>query len=185
MRQDEYMAGAMPFSIEEENRLKRLHSLAILDTAPEPIFDALTRMASALCETPIALLTMVDAERQWFKSNVGLEGTQETPRQWAFCAHAIENSALMEITDAIEDCRFQNNPLVTGQPKIRFYAGMPIVMSSGEHVGTLCVIDRKPRVLTDLQRAALNDLALVASNALDMRQQALDLNRLNEININK
>jgi len=179
------MTGAMPISAEEENRLKRLHALAILDTAPEPIFDALTRMASTVCDVPIALLTMVDAKRQWFKSNIGLEGTQETSREWAFCAHTILQSTLMEIVDATQDGRFQNNPLVTGAPHIHFYAGMPIVMPDGEHVGSLCVIDRKPRLLTDLQRAVLADLALAASSALAMRQHALDSDRLNEINIAK
>ncbi|WP_342619810.1 PAS domain S-box protein [Rhodoferax sp. GW822-FHT02A01] len=172
------MNYAAPRSINEEGRLARLRALQVLDSEPEPIFDALTRTASAICNAPIALLSLVSADRQWFKSNIGLEGTAETSREVAFCAHAILGTDLMEVPDAMEDPRFCLNPLVIGQPHIRFYAGAPVVMSEGESVGTLCVIDTQPRVLNDVQRKVLSDLALVASKALDMRQRALELDQL-------
>lgn len=177
------MAGRMsypaPTPFNEAQRLARLRLLEVLDTGPEPIFDALTRTASLICDVPIALLSLVDSERQWFKSNVGLEGVAETPRALAFCAHAILQSEVMEVPDATQDFRFQDNPLVTGQPDIRFYAGAPIIMPGGENIGTLCVIDRKPRDLTPLQRNALANLAEAAAKALDMRGKALELDRVN------
>ena len=163
----------------EAARLARLQMLEVLDTGPEPIFDALTRTASLLCDVPIALLSLVDAERQWFKSNLGLEGTQQTPREQAFCAHAILQSQVMEVPDATLDPRFKDNPLVTGQPDIRFYAGAPITMPDGEAVGTLCVIDRTPRSLTLPQRQALANLAEAAAKALVMRKKALELDHFN------
>jgi len=177
------MTDAVPLGTDEHNRLKRLRSLEILDTSAEPVFDALTRLASSICDTPVALLCLVDAHRQWFKSNLGLEGTTQTPREWAFCAHTIKQTTLLEVPDAMLDPRFVSNPLVTGLPHIRFYAGVPIVMPEGEQVGTLCVIDRQPRLLTSLQRATLLDLAQLASNALQMRQQARELDRLTQIEL--
>lgn len=177
----EQMTYAAPIPLDEDERLSRLRSLKVLDTEAEPIFDAIARMASSVCGVPIALLSLVDSDRQWFKSNVGLPGATQTPREVAFCAHAILRPELMEVPDAMQDPRFSTNPLVTGQPHIRFYAGAPIVMPGGESIGTLCVIDRQARVLTDYQRAALTDLALVAAQALDMRQGALERDRLNAL----
>ena len=159
--------------------MARLRLLEVLDTSPEPIFDALTRTASLICDVPIALLSLVDSDRQWFKSNVGLEGVAETPRALAFCAHAILQSEVMEVPDATRDFRFQDNPLVTGRPGIRFYAGAPIIMPGGDNIGTLCVIDQKPRDLTAQQRHALANLAEAAAKALDMRGKALELDRVN------
>jgi len=176
---------AAPLAADETERLKRLRALEILDTGPEPIFDALARMASQICDTPISLLSLVDAERQWFKSNIGLEGTSQTPRELAFCAHAILQPDLLEVADATSDPRFRDNPLVTGHPDIRFYAGAPIRMQDGASIGTLCVIDRKPKILNELQRTTLTELALVAARALEMRQQALDLDRLNAMALSK
>ena len=157
----------------EPARLGRLRELLVLDTAPEPIFDRLTRMASQLCGTPIALVSLIDAERQWFKSNVGLTGINETPRDVAFCAHAIQGDDLLEIADAREDDRFAANPLVTGEPQIRFYAGAPLVLQSGARIGTLCVIDREPRGLDAGQKATLRELAALVTEALEMRRGLL------------
>jgi signal transduction histidine kinase/HPt (histidine-containing phosphotransfer) domain-containing protein len=157
---------------EEAIRLARLSLLAVMDSEPEPIFDALTRMASAICGTPIALISLLDDKRLWFKSNVGLDGVQQIDRELAFCTHAIEADELMEVGDAQQDSRFFDNPLVKGEPGIRFYAGAPIVMSGGERLGTLCVVDRAVRHLTDSQRAALVQLAEVVSQALLLRERA-------------
>ena len=157
---------------DEKERLSRLQALAVLDTEPEPLFDALTRLAAEVCRTPIALVSLVDEHRQWFKANVGLEGVRETPREYAFCAHAIQNSALMEVPDAQADPRFATNPLVQGVPDIRFYAGMPLSLPDGIRVGTLCVIDRQPRQLDEHQRRMLSSLAEVVTAALSARGQA-------------
>lgn len=159
--------------------MARLQLLNVLDSSPEPIFDALTRTASAICDVPIALLSLIDANRQWFKSNVGLDGATETPRELTFCTHALMQPELMEVPNATQDARFKDHPYVTGQPDIRFYAGVPIVMPGGESVGTLCVVDMKPRLLTELQRSVLVNLAEAAAKAFDMRQKALELDQLN------
>lgn len=169
------MSTPPPFPMDETERLARLRLLNVLDTSPEPIFDALTRTASLICDVPIALVSLVDSDRQWFKSNIGLDGVSETPRELAFCAHAILASEVMEVPDASQDPRFQDNPLVTGKPDIRFYAGAPLVMLGGETIGTLCVIDTKPRDLSALQRTTLENLAEAAVRALEMRQKALEL----------
>ncbi len=153
----------------EAARLASLLSLEVLDTAAEGEFDALVKAAAAVCNVPISLVSLVDAQRQWFKANVGLPGVSETPRDSAFCAHAILEDGLFEVPDATEDIRFADNPLVTGQPDIVFYAGAPIAMSDGMRVGTLCVIDRQPRQLTDSQRDVLQHLSVAVSHALESR----------------
>jgi GAF domain-containing protein len=133
---------------DEPDRLRALRGYEILDTPPEQAFDDLTLLASVICETPISLVSLVDAQRQWFKSKVGLD-VPETSRDVAFCAHAIlDPQEVLVVTDATADQRFAENPLVTGDPQIRFYAGAPIAPASGHAVGTLCVLDRKPRELT-------------------------------------
>ena len=162
-----------PAATTESDRLARLHALLVLDTAPEPFFDALARLAARDCATPIALVSLVDAGRQWFKACVGLPGVEETPREVAFCAHAIEQDGVMEVADAQVDPRFCDNPLVTGPPGIRFYAGAPLVLPDGARLGTLCVIDTQPRVLNEAQRGQLRDLAALAVQALLMRQSLL------------
>jgi diguanylate cyclase (GGDEF)-like protein/PAS domain S-box-containing protein len=147
--------------------------LDVLDTAPEPLFDTLTRLAKQVCNVPIALVSLVDAERQWFKAKQGLEARQ-TPRDIAFCAHAILDGGVMEVPDATLDPRFAVNPLVTGPPGIRFYAGAPIMLADGLRMGTLCVIDHQPRELSVLQRSLLSELAQAAAQALELRARTLD-----------
>jgi diguanylate cyclase (GGDEF)-like protein/PAS domain S-box-containing protein len=158
------------FPDNESSRLAALQALDVLDTAAEAEFDALVHTASLVCEVPISLISLVDAERQWFKANAGLPGASETPRDIAFCAHAILDSEVFEVNDALQDPRFADNPLVVGRPDIRFYAGAPLELSDGSRVGTLCVIDREPRRLSELQREVLGSLALVAARALEGRR---------------
>ncbi|MEG2899959.1 MAG: PAS domain S-box protein, partial [Massilia sp.] len=141
----------------EQARLAALAELQILDTPAETRFDRFTRLAAMTFDVPIALVSLIDAERQWFKSHHGLEAS-ETPRSLSFCSHAVQARALLVIEDAAQDPRFAENPLVTGEPHIRFYAGQP-VYSDGEAVGTLCIIDRAPRRLNQEQRQVLADLA--------------------------
>lgn len=151
-------ANPVKTASEESARLRALERYAQLDTAPEQAYDDITRVAAAICGTPIALITLLDAHRQWFKSRVGLEAT-ETPRHIAFCDHTIRTRQMMEVPDAARDERFHNNPLVTGAPYIRFYAGVPLTTPDGHRLGALCVIDRKPRRLAAEQKAALESLA--------------------------
>ncbi|MGV3680017.1 MAG: PAS domain S-box protein [Acidovorax sp.] len=166
----------VPASIpsDEVRRLEALRALMVLDSPAEPLFDSIARMAAEVCGVPIALISLVDAERQWFKASVGLPGVNETPRDVAFCAHAILSDELMEVHDATQDARFARNPLVTGAPDIRFYAGAPLHASGdGDRVGTLCVIDRRARELTEQQRATLHSLSTMVSQALDMRRDLI------------
>jgi len=162
-----------PVALEEPRRLAALRGLGVLDTAPEEAFDTITRAAAQLCGTPIALISLVDEQRQWFKSNVGLAQVTETPRDVSFCDHAIRSADLLEVTDATLDSRFRANPLVTGEPGIRFYAGAPIALPGGERVGTVCVIDRVPNHLADHQRTMLQGLARIAGAMLTQRRQLL------------
>jgi len=164
----------MSFSTEEAGRLAALRELGVLDSLPEPAFDTIVATAAQLCGVPIALISLIDAQRQWFKANFGLPGTTQTPRDVAFCDHAIRDDALFEIEDATRDPRFAGNPMVTSAPDIRFYAGAPIVMPDGERIGTVCVIDRTPRHLDDQQRAMLTQLASIVGAMLTQRRQLLE-----------
>ena len=160
----------MPF--DEPERLRALERLEVLDSAPEREFDALVATAALVCGVPISLVSLIDSDRQWFKANVGLSGVTETPRDVAFCAHAILDDGLFEVPDALADPRFADNPLVAAAPDIRFYAGVTLRMSDGAHVGTLCVIDRVPRQLSAQQREALRLLSIAAVQALESRRMA-------------
>lgn len=163
-----------PMPADEPRRLARLRELAVLDTPPEALFDSLARAASTVCGTPIALLCLVDAERQWFKAEVGLGGMRQTARELAFCAHTIAGRGTLVVADARVDARFAANPFVTGSPHVRFYAGSPLTLCGGEQVGTLCVLDRQPRTLSAAQLAALEELARAATQALELRARAVD-----------
>ena len=161
---------------DESQRLDALRACAVLDTPPEARFDRLTRLAARLFDVPIALVSLIDAERQWFKSRVGLDATQ-TGRDISFCGHAILSPEILEIPDALLDARFADNPLVTGAPGIRFYAGAPLRVGGDHLVGTLCLIDTRPRQLDDAQRQSLRDLAdcvqdeLLRVHEIELRQQ--------------
>lgn len=161
---------AAPLRDDEAGSLAALRALDVLDTAAESEFDALVRVAAIACRVPIALISLIDAERQWFKAGTGLPGVAETARDVSFCAHAVLADALFEVTDAAADPRFADNPLVTGEPGIRFYAGAPVVLGDGYRVGTLCVIDRQPRTLDDTQRELLRCLAVAVARALEGRR---------------
>lgn len=163
-------------TVVERSRMTRLRSLNILDTQAEPLFDAITKAAALATGMPIALITLIDENRQWFKSNVGLPGVQETPRDVAFCSHTIQGDDVMEIPNALRDARFAKNPLVTGNPDIRFYAGAPITLHDGLRMGALCVIDQKANALSENQRLALKELARAAAEALDQRAVLLERN---------
>ncbi|MCV7346787.1 sensor domain-containing diguanylate cyclase [Mycolicibacterium rhodesiae] len=162
--------GAFPIPENEARRLSVLADYNIMDSLPEQAYDDFVRLASAICGTPIALITLLDEQRQWFKANIGLDANQ-TPRSQAFCAHAIMNpDDVMTVEDATADQRFAANPLVTGDPGIRFYAGAPLVAPTGEALGTLCVIDRQPRKLTESQREALEILSRQVVVQLELRR---------------
>jgi GAF domain-containing protein len=162
---------------EPSNELKRRESLAsyaILDTDPEPSFDDLTHLASFIGKTPIALITLVDEHRQWFKSRVGLS-SEETSRDIAFCSHAILQTEMFVVPDALQDARFRDNPLVGGEPHIRFYAGIPLINEEGFALGTLCVIDKQPRSLSDAEISALKALSRLVLGQMELRRNLIAL----------
>ena len=165
---------SLPLLTEETRRVAALRELGVLDTLPEAAFDTITATAAQLCGVPIALISLVDAQRQWFKSTFGLPGATETPRDVAFCDHAIRDDALFEVPDATRDPRFADNPFVTGEPAVRFYAGAPIVLPGGERIGTVCVIDRVAHQLDEHQRAMLGHLATIVAAMLTQRRQLLE-----------
>ncbi|MDI2590706.1 sensor domain-containing diguanylate cyclase [Pseudomonas sp. 681] len=158
-------------SVNEHARVETLRSLNVLDSAPEERFDRLTRLARRLFDVPIALVSLVDAERQWFKSCVGLAAS-ETGRDVSFCGHAILGDQILMVNDAALDERFHDNPLVVGDPNIRFYAGCPLTVGNGSKLGTLCLIDTRPRHLDDEERQLLRDLARMAEQELMAVQMA-------------
>lgn len=161
----------------EQERLSELNEYSLLDTLPEDDYDNITQLASQICDTPITLITLVDSKRQWFKSAVGIDA-QETPREYSFCGHAINMpTEIMVVPDSREDVRFFDNPFVTGAPNVIFYAGVPLVTEKGYALGTLCVIDDKPHVLTNNQLNALRALSISVVRLFELRKSKLQLEK--------
>lgn len=167
--------AALP--VNEDARLATLREYQILDTEREEAFDEIVHLAAVICSVPIAAISIVDADRQWFKSSLGL-GVTETPRDISFCTHTILQPDIMVVTDATEDPRFQNSPLVTGEPYIRFYAGVPLVTPDGYPLGALCAIDRKARILTQDQLDALQVLAHQVVGRMLVTRRTIENERL-------
>lgn len=163
----------------EKKRLEVLWQYEVLDTVPEKVFDDLTELAAHICEAPIALITLVDEKRQWFKSKLGISAS-ETSRDISFCGHAIAQNKLFIVPDAASDARFSKNPLVTDDPQIRFYAGAPLITRDGQALGTLCVIDKVPRTLRPDQKRALEILSRHVMTQLELRRQSIELARATE-----
>jgi len=166
----------VPVPKDERGRLADLDSYEVLDTPPEEDFDNLTLLAAHICSAPIALISLIDTDRQWFKSKVGTR-LSETPRDIAFCAHAILQTDLMIVPDATRDKRFAANPLVTRNPGVRFYAGAPLITPDQYVLGTLCVMDRVPRKLSQEQLTALRALSRQVMMQLDSRRRWLKMKR--------
>ena len=170
------MAMTYPVPGNDAERLRTLRAYKILDTKPEERFDELTRLAALICGVPISLISLIDTDRQWFKSRFGLD-VQETPRAQAFCTHAIMQPDMFVVPDASKDERFAHNPLVTGDLHIRFYAGAPLAARDGHVLGTLCVIDREPHTLTEAQKEALKIVGRLVIANIELRR---DLEELRE-----
>jgi two-component system, NtrC family, sensor kinase len=168
-----------PIPKNEVTRLKVLWQYEVLDTVPEEVFDELTELAARICEAPIALISLVDEKRQWFKSKVGIT-LGETSRDISFCTHAITRPELLIVPDATQDPRFANNPLVTADPKIRFYAGAPLITPDGYALGTLCVMDKVPRQLRSEQQQALRSLARHVVSQLELRRRTQELSGIRQ-----
>ena len=159
----------VPMVMNDSARVAALERYAILDTEPEQAFDDLALLASYVCKTPIALISLVDEKRQWFKSKVGISAS-ETPREIAFCSSAIQQLDLFIVPDTLQDERFRNNPLVVSEPNIRFYAGAPLITEDGYALGTLCVVDRAPRQMTAEQKDALRALSRLVLAQMEFRR---------------
>lgn len=163
-----------PLPDNEATRLEALRQYQILDTAPEQTYDDITKLVTFICGTPMAQLSLVDKDRQWFKSKVGLDESQ-TPRDVAFCAHTILHADPLIVNDATRDDRFRDNPLVTEPPHVRFYAGVPLVNPKGLALGSLCAVDRKPRELSREQIVALESLGRQVVMLFELRRVASEL----------
>lgn len=162
----------VPMPVNEAARVAALQKYAILDTDPEQGFDDLTLLASYICRTPIALISLIDENRQWFKSKVGLS-VSETSREIAFCSRAIQQTEVFIVPDTLQDERFSNNPLVVSEPGIRFYAGAPLITEEGYALGTLCVIDRTPREIDPDQKEALKALSRLVLGQMEFRRNLM------------
>jgi GAF domain-containing protein len=169
----------MPYPIpdNEPDRLEALRRYQLLDTDPEQAFDDITALASQICGVPIALMTLVDERRQWFKSRKGFSAT-ETPREISFCTHTIMDTKPLVVKDAQQDERFRDNPIVTDEPGVRFYAGAPLITSDGHALGTICVADTQPRELSHSQVSALETLARQAVSQMELRRMTRELARI-------
>lgn len=163
-----------PLPKNEPKRLEALRRFQILDSPVEQVFDDFAFLAATICQTPIGLMSLLDTDRQWFKARVGLDAT-ETPREHAFCAHTILGNEVMVVEDATCDERFADNPMVIGDPQIRFYAGAPLIDAEGNALGTICVIDRQPRPLSAEQRRALEALSRQIISQLEFRRVSAEL----------
>ena len=170
------MFAPAPHPPNEAERVAALRGYEILDTQPEAAFDDLTFLASFICQTPVALISLVDSDRQWFKSKVGVTAT-ETPRDIAFCSWAILERDIFVVPDTSRDDRFIDNPLVLSDPKIRFYAGAPLTTTSGHAIGTLCVVDRVPRELSSDQMQSLRALSRQVQAQIDLRRNLTRLKK--------
>lgn len=167
---------APPIPENEEIRIQTLHSYDILDSVPEERYDRLTRLAKRLFGVPIALVSLIDTNRQWYKSSQGID-TRETPREVSFCGHAILGEDIFEIPDATLDERFHDNPLVTDNPSIRFYAGCPLTVGNGSNLGTLCILDKEPKKLSEEDKVLLHDLAKM----VELEIQAMHMATMDEL----
>ena len=163
---------AMPMPDDEAERLVALAETGLLDSEHEAVFDAIVALAASICGVPMAAITLIDRDRQWFKASIGIDDP-ETPREDAFCAHTILEPDALVVTDARVDDRFRDNPFVLGDAQVRFYAGLPLTTAGGHALGALCVIDRTPRRLDEAQRASLRHLATVVERLIDARTELL------------
>jgi GAF domain-containing protein len=163
-----------PLPLDEAERVRTLHEFDILDTKAEKVFDDLTRLATYICRTPMAAISLIDSDRQWFKSAVNIH-VPETPRDVAFCAHAILEPGTLVVPDALNDVRFKDNPFVAAEDGVRFYAGAPLTTTEGYKLGTLCVVDKVPRQLSDGQLAALRVLSRQVTAQLELRREIKEL----------
>jgi len=168
-----------PLPQNETERLRNLALYEILDTLPEAVFDEITLLATFICECPIATVSIIDKDRQWYKSRIGIDAVQ-TPRAISFCAHTIRQNEPLIVEDATLDPRFSDNPVVMNDPHVRFYAGVALVNQEGQALGTLCVVDQKPRQLTDEQIVALDALSRHVMTHLELRRSQIQRQRSQE-----
>ncbi|GAA2628366.1 GAF domain-containing sensor histidine kinase [Paractinoplanes durhamensis] len=164
----------------EQQRLAALHDYQVLYSEPETDFDDIAVLAAQLCRTPVAAISLISGKQQWFKASVGIDDPCEVPREHSFCSHAMHHGEVMQVPDARLDPRFADNPMVTGDPYVRFYAGAPLVTADGKPLGSLCVIDFEPRLLTPAECAGLRTLARHVMAQLELRQYARGLDEANE-----
>jgi DNA-binding LytR/AlgR family response regulator len=168
-------SGSSLYAVDEAERLEALRNYQILDTPRETVFDDLVKLAAFICGTPMSMVSMIDADRQWYKATAGFNGIDSIPRDVAFCNYAIMAEDIMEIEDLSKDSFFRNNPLVVNDPRVRFYAGAPLITPEGFPIGTICAVDTIPHRLTEPQRDALRILAREVVAHLELRRARLQL----------